>query len=269
MSYQEVLRNHVIAVSLSESPDMGYLGLSEEHLQDAMAEVARHLLALGARLSYGGDLRAGGFSELLFELVQRHRRDVDEDSPVGITNFLAWPVHVRMPFAEVDRTTAELKGIAEVVCLDENGARMSLPIRQQVQEREPSATEWNDGLSAMRRAVQAESHARIVLGGRVENFKGSMPGIAEESLLSLGSGGPLFVLGGFGGCARDIAETLGLADPWASLNRVWPERSAFAQFGPGNLNNGLTEAENRILAKTPHIDQAIILILRGLVGIDT
>lgn len=269
MSYQEVLSKHVIAVSVSESPDMGYLGLSEEHLQDAMAEVARHLLALGARLNYGGDLRAGGFSELLFELVQRHRRDVvDEGSAVGITNFLAWPVHLRMPFAEITRFADDLKGIAELVCLDENGVRLPPQLRKQIPEREPSAGEWNDGLTAMRRTVQAESHARIVLGGRVDNFKGSMPGIAQESLLSLSSGVPLYVLGGFGGCARDIAETLGLVDPWSPLNRVWPERIAFSQFGPNSLNNGLTESENRILAKTPHIDQAIILILKGLVGID-
>lgn len=270
MSYQEVLRNNVIAVSVSESPDLGYLGLSGEHLQDAMAEVARHLLALGARLSYGGDLRAGGFSELLFELVQRHRRDVvDEDSHVGITNFLAWPVHLRMPSGEVTRVVDDLKGIAELVCLDENGVRLPLQLRQQIPVREPSAGEWNDGLTAMRRTVQAESHARIVLGGRVDNFKGLMPGIAQESLLSLSSGAPLYLLGGFGGCARDIAETLGLVDPWSSSSRAWPERMAFSQFRPNGLNNGLTETENRILAKTPHIDQAIILILKGLVGIDT
>ena len=269
MSYQEVLQDHVIAISASESADMGYLGLSGEHLQDAMVEVARHLLALGARLSYGGDLRAGGFSNLLFELVQRHRRDVDEDLPVGISNFLAWPVHLRMPFAEIYHATAELKGIADLVCLDEKGKGMSLQSRQQVQEREPSTAEWNEGLTAMRRVVQAESHARIVLGGRVENFKGAMPGIAEESLLSLESGQPLFVLGGFGGCSRDIAETLGLVDPWRPLNRAWPERAAFTKFGPASLCNGLTVAENRTLAKTPHIDQAIVLILKGLVGLDT
>lgn len=269
MSYQEVLRNHVIAISASESPDMGYLGLSEKHLQDAMAEIARHLLALGARLSYGGDLREGGFSELLFELVQRHRRDVDETSPVGITNFLAWPVHLRMQFAEIDRATTELKGIADLVCLDENGSDMTLLNRQQIQEREPTITEWNNGLTAMRRAIQANSRARIVLGGRVDNFKGSMPGIAEESLLSLEFGHPLFLLGGFGGCSRDIAETLGLTDPWGPLNRTWPNRTAFEKFGPYCLNNGLTEAENRILARTPHIDQAIILILKGLIGLDT
>ncbi len=269
MSYREVFRNHVVAVSVSESPDMGYLGLSNEHLQDAMTEVARHLLALGARLSYGGDLRAGGFSELLFELVQRHRRDVDEVSSVGITNFLAWPVHLRMQFSEVERATNDLKGIAELVCLDIHGVRIPLQLRKQVQPREPSVAEWNDGLTAMRGVIQAESHARIVLGGRVDNFKGSMPGIAEESLLALDSREPLFVLGGFGGCARDIAESLGIADPWAPLNRTWTERTSFSRFGPNSLNNGLTEAENRILAKTPHIDQALILVLKGLASIDT
>ncbi|CAM5209430.1 hypothetical protein CDEF62S_06052 [Castellaniella defragrans] len=248
---------------------MTYLGLSTEHLRDAMTEIARHLLALGARLGYGGDLRAGGFSELLFELVQRHRRDViDEGSEVGIRNFLAWPVHLRMSFADVKQAADDLAGIAELVCLDEKGVRMSLSLRHQVQEREPSAAEWVGGLTAMRHTVQTESHARIVLGGRVENFKGSMPGIAEESLFSLKSGTPLFVLGGFGGCARDIAETLGLVAPWASSYREWTGRTHFSQFVPDSLRNGLTETENRILAKTPHIDQAIVLILKGLMNVD-
>ena len=75
MSYQEILGQKTIAISISESPDMSVLGLGDEHLRDAMAEIARHLLALGARLIYGGDLRQHGFSDLLFELVARHRRD--------------------------------------------------------------------------------------------------------------------------------------------------------------------------------------------------
>lgn len=270
MSYQEVLRQHVIAISISDSPDMAYLGLSEKHLLDAMAELARHLLALGARLCYGGDLRKGGFSDLLFELVQRHRRDVDdEDSAIGITNVLAWPVHLGMSFDTIERTIADLTGIAELVCLDGAGTRMLLEHRRQVPRREPTEEEWSVGLTSMRQSVQAATHARIVLGGRVENFKGSMPGIAEESLLSLTSGTPLFVLGGFGGCARDMAETMGFADPWAPLNRAWPSRQAFAQFDQASLKNGLDEEENRLLAKTPHIDQAIMLILKGLISIDT
>ena len=52
----------------------------------------------------------------------------------------------------------------------------------------------------MRRTMLAQTNARILLGGRVENYKGVMPGIAEEALLSLQVGQPLFLLGGFGGC---------------------------------------------------------------------
>src|SRR5690606_9979930 len=97
VTYSEPLSRSVIAVSVSDSPDMPMLGLGKEHLEDAMAEIARHLLALGARLLYGGDLRQKGFTELLFELVARHRRDADiGDERVGVTNVLAWPFHVSM-----------------------------------------------------------------------------------------------------------------------------------------------------------------------------
>lgn len=270
MSYQEVLSQRTIAISTSDSPDMPSLGLSEEHLKDATVEIARHLLALGARLYYGGDLRANGFSELLFELVERHKRDSDDDDDVrtDITNLLAWPVHLRMSFAEIESSTSDLVGFGELVCLDISGARQPLLDRQQIQQREPSEAEWKTGLTTMRTVGQSETSARIVLGGRVENFKGSMPGIAEEALMSLSTGKPLYLLGGFGGCARDIAETLKLIDPWAPLNRDWSGRELFEQFTIDSLNNGLTTEQNRILARTPHIDQAIILILTGLVNID-
>jgi hypothetical protein len=46
-----------IGISISESPDMAVLGLGPEHLEDAMSEIARRLLACGASLVYGGDLR--------------------------------------------------------------------------------------------------------------------------------------------------------------------------------------------------------------------
>jgi hypothetical protein len=69
------LEGRRIAISISDTSDMGVRGLGKEHLEDAMAEIARHLLAWGAQLAYGGDLRPGGFTELLFELVNRYRRN--------------------------------------------------------------------------------------------------------------------------------------------------------------------------------------------------
>ena len=65
------ISRRMIAISISESPDMGTYGLSLGHLREALADFAIHLLASGDDLAYGGDLRAHGFTELLFDLVAR------------------------------------------------------------------------------------------------------------------------------------------------------------------------------------------------------
>lgn len=265
MSYQEPLSQHSIAISISESPDMAVLGLSKEHLHDAMAEVARYMLAMGARLVYAGDLRPKGFTELLFELIARHRRDADlGDERVGIRNYLAWPVHVSLPSEEVKQLSDALSGVAELVYLTMDGKVITPDDRQQLTPRPATEDEWAEGLTAMRRVITEISNARIVLGGKVEGFKGRMPGVAEETLAALQAAQPLFLLGGVGGCARDIAEDLGLAQPGLTLRQAWPGRSDFTSFTVEGLNNGLNAEENAILATTVHVDQAVTLILRGL-----
>ena len=268
MSYREMFEQHVIAISTSESQDMAALGLSDEHLRDAMTEIARHVLRLGARLVYGGDLRQYGFSELLFEIVARHQPNTDNvEGHIGITNYLAWPVHILLPFEKLEETASDLAGSADLICLELDGTLMSMKERQQLGSRQPTEAEWSKGLTAMRRRMLCETNARIVLGGRTDRYKGAMPGIGEEALLSLQDGQPLFLIGGFGGCARDITECIGLIDRPAFDLRGWHGRDAFDGFSSADLNNGLTFEENVTLALTPHIDQAIVLILRGLLQI--
>jgi len=268
MTYREPLSECTIAISASESPDMPALGLSHEHLRDAMTEIARHLLALGARLVYGGDLRALGFTQLLFELVARHRRDADEgDERTGVVNYLAWPVHVSLTTDELNQFSADLAGAAELICLGIEGRRLGSTERQKMAQRQPTEKEWTDGLTAMRHVMRRDTHARIVLGGRVDKYKGAMPGIAEEALLSLEAGQPLFIIGGFGGCARDIAEALGLVSPRGISHSSWRGRQKFDRFGAADLNNCLTAYENTILANTSHIDQAVAVVLGGLLRV--
>jgi hypothetical protein len=170
----ETLSQRNIAISTSESPDMAVLGLSAQHLRDAMAEIARHLLALGARLSYGGDLRAHGFSELLFELIARHRRNADDgDERTGVVNYLAWPVHIRMTEDDLNRFAVDLAGTAELVYLKLDGSRLTQEIRQRLKLREPSKAQWAKGLTAMRHHMREETHARIVLGGQMDEYNPS------------------------------------------------------------------------------------------------
>ena len=266
MTYQEPLSQKAVAISISDSADMAALGLATEHLRDAMAEVARHLLAMGARLVYGGDLRAHGFTELLFELVVRHRRDADVgDMRPAILSYLPWPVHSGRPAQEIQALAQELKGLAEFHCLGQQGQEMvldGLPSAGAAQS--PTSEEWSVGLTALRRVLTDASNARIVLGGQVSGFKGRMPGIAEEALCSLSAGQPLYVLGGFGGCARDIAEELRLVAQRSTLVVPWVGREQFSGLNSTALRNGLTTDENETLARTVHVDEAVALILRGL-----
>ena len=253
-----------IAISTSDSPDMAALGMSEGHLTEATAELALQLLASGANLAYGGDLRAHGFTRLLFQLVLRYTATSDLQDAVRVTNHLAWPIHIRMPVDQIDQLAAELRGAADLVLLGCDGTRVAMDARRKLPRRDPTEEEWRSGLTAMREFQRSSTDARVLLGGQVANFKGSMPGLAEEALVSLRAGQPVFLIGGFGGCARDIAETLGLVGPWDGSRNGWAGRRRLEEWTGRDLNNGLSDEENQALASTPFIGQAVMLVLRGV-----
>ena len=162
------------------------------------------------------------------------------------------------------QASQDLEAIAELVCLTVDAKIMTASEREMHSKRPTRNDEWSVGLTAMREMMAQISNARIVLGGRVEKFKGKMPGIAEEALSSFKAKKPLFLLGGFGGCAGDISAILGLAPTRKLREPKWPGQDKFSSFSKNDLNNGLTLQENEILATTIHIDQAVALILRGL-----
>lgn len=265
MAYSETLAHSTVAISVSDSPDLAPLGMNASHLRDATAELARHLLALGARIAYGGDLRQHGFTEILFELVSRHRRDADEgDERTAVLSYLAWPVHISRPFLDLKHYREDLTGLASLLLLDQQGMPLPDHVRRGLFEHQPAEEEWSIGLTNMRRAMSAQTTARIVAGGAVAGYKGVMPGIAEEALLALEQRKPLYLLGGFGGCAADIAATMGVFEPRGIPDRSWVGRERFIGRPIAQFNNGLEPDEIRTLARTPHIDEAITLVLRGL-----
>jgi hypothetical protein len=277
---QENRRPKTIGISISNSPDMKMLGLGNGHLRDAMTEVATYLMSSGDDLAYGGDLRGNGFTWTLLELASRYTRQpsafishshndqelVDElvEQLRRVVNYFAWPVHIRMTNDKLDSLAGEVDNVAVLKFLDMEGDPMTMERRREIPTSEPDDAMWAEGLTAMRRTMQGEIDARILLGGRVDDYKGRMPGVAEEALLSLRSEQPVFLLGGFGGCTRDIAETIGLADTLAGSRPRWQGRPEFEDYGPESLNNSLSVEENRVLAQTPYIDQWLPLLLRGL-----
>lgn len=288
---QSFLSAHTIGLSISESPDLARLGLGYVHLQDAMVEFARYLLASGAKLAYGGDLREGGFTEMLFELVQTHNQS-GLPPYERIQNFLAWPIHLQLTLEQ----KAALKKIARFHAVPP-------PTDLQVDQTRfiaPDSPEhqyfWARSLTAMRLEMVQATTARLLLGGRLTGYKGKYPGLIEEAYLTMQASKPLFLIGGFGGCPKAVIDALhgaapetleesyqsahnpGYADFVAFFNAQIQEKALpavepidyrqlvqfFRDKGVAGLQNGLSAADNERLFTTPHIPEMISLVLKGL-----
>ena len=248
-----------IGISISESPDMRYFGLTDGHLKEAKAAFAIYLLSSGATLAYGGDLLDRGFTRLIFDLVLRYRPKEE-----AVANYLAWPVHATMKGDDIRELDEALRGFARLILLALDGSRIPCKEHRTVPPSAVDGRTWCVGLTAMRKLMCDQTDARIVLGGTLDGYKGAMPSVVEETLLALAAKQPVFLVGGFGGCARAIAETLGLVDRWAGSRDTWDGREQLRGRTAEELNNGLTLEENGLLAGTPDVDQAIRLVLTGL-----
>ena len=165
-----------VGVSVSESPDLWALGLSDGHLRDAMAEIALHVLGSGRSLAYGEDLRQHGFMEFLAELTGRYRNHPRHGGTIVVTDYLAWPVHIRMTSDELAAFSAEHEPAARLVFLALDGACLAPEQRMKMHVHEPDDAEWTEGLTAMRTVMRGDIGAWIVLGGRVEGYRGRCPG---------------------------------------------------------------------------------------------
>ena len=290
-SITKLLTGREIALSISESPDLEVLGLSLMHLQDAMVEFARYLFAADARIFYGGDLRPGGFTEILFNLVRTYPPNVREGEPSrSVVNYLAWPRWLRQTKAQ----KADILGLAEI---HEVRPPAGLVADEGVY-LEPDSTAsrfvWARCHTAMREEMNRDLDARIVMGGRLTGYQGCYPGILEETLLALRDGKPVYVLGGFGGCAAEIANALEGKTPKGlteSFQFEYKEYRDLADFynqrvkedasvgrpidyqkileilhrtGAVGLGNGLSEEENQRLFRAVHVPELIALVLKGL-----
>ena len=263
MTQPRDVTSEVAAISVSDSPDMAILGFSECHLKNAIADLALFMLAEGMNLVYGGDLREHGFTRLLYELTLRYNRNSSSERK-RIVNYLAWPMHMSVDYKILERMAEDLSKSGRLALIGTDGHEMSMRDRAKLAKIDPTDDQWSEGLTAMRRTICRETNLRMFLGGRVAGYRGRMPDIAEEALISFESRQTLFLIGCFGGCTRDIAEALGLVESKVDSQRVWPGRSQFEKYSSKDLQNGLTDEENRFLAQAQYMDQALVMVLRGI-----
>lgn len=255
------LSGRSIGVSISASANLAELGFGPEHVDDVMVELTRYLVAAGATVIYGGDLRQGGFTELLMEVVARHV--APHDRTVRFENYLAWPVHAAMPYLELAELAELFSPSGKLVCLTAGGDEMPMAERATFDHLAVGYDEWGPALTAMRRVLAKRCDVRIVAGGATVKFRGTMPGVAEEAILSVEAGKPTYVVGSLGGCALDIAVEAGLGNSPLPYREAWPGRSRFGAL-LGTFNPGLGPSEAAALASVPHSTDMLVLLFKGL-----
>jgi hypothetical protein len=285
---KHVLKGKTIGISISESDNLSELGYGVPHLKDAVIEIARYILASGGKLAYGGDMRQGGFTELIFDLLAYYKADKTLQPHERFYSYLAYPLSTTLTLEK----QAELR---QNVSFKKIAPPNDLQIANANEFLKPDTVAnlyvWTRCLTKMREEMEAECNARIFIGGRANGFKGKCAGILEELLIAIEHDHPVYLVGAFGGITKDAIEALKGNEPDSFSNEYYFDnedyKKMFLLFNgkhPNNtidyqkylatlqqigLNkiaeqNGLSVEDNLRLTTTPHISEVVYLILKGL-----
>lgn len=281
-----------IGISISEVHGDGF---SSNHLHPDLLirlaqDLARHLLARSATLIYGGDLRPDGFTEFILDEAAILKERIRGDLQI-IENHLAWPLYVSAPeiiswrarYCQIMRTveydipTDVAASVSREVFLPPNTPKNSYI--------------WSRCLTEMREKSIASSTVRICVGGKLSGYKGKMPGVLEEIVLSLDSQKSTFLLGAFGGVVGNVCGILlnkdvpeALTEEWQlSHNAGYSDVQAIAKTHGHECNYhtvidtiqqqnmsdmasrcGLSEDEYVRVMSSPFVDECLHLILKGI-----
>ncbi len=271
-----------IAFSVSDTTDIQNHGGSNIMLKDVVLELSRYILKSGGFLVYGGDLRQNGFTKAFEEFSYQYGQK--EKTGLGVTyftNYFAWPNHLRI--TEKDRMEFIHHRVntrlvtAPVECKDEN---IFLP---------PFGSEnlyiWAKSLTKMRNEMESNVDARIIIGGRLQKFKGKYAGVVEEFLIAANENHPIYLIGGFGGAARAIADIIDKknmqalqteafkGDDYQDFVEYYNQTSVLDQIDYDDIvnristyefDNGLSVEENKRLYYTTNVLEIVSLVLKGL-----
>lgn len=279
------LNGRQIAISVSEATDADALGYGQAMIKDLTVELSRHLLIAGGRLLYGGDLREGGFTRLFSELSLQYKDyqgNVEHDT-CFFRNFFFWPKTLEISQEVKVRFKSSRVEPVMVGCPDEYQGDRSKPIAPINNE---NCMTWALSLQKMRRKMESEANARVVVGGKTIGFSGFMPGIMEEFRLSVEAGHPVYLVGGFGGAAaslvslikgkKSITDVISEAQGYQrysdfhdycckhGVNMGYDMLEQMVKNGISCLKNGLTDDENECLMTSIDIIEIVGLIMKGL-----
>lgn len=276
-----------ILISDSMEKELRETGQTIKHLYGLSQMISNYILGSGATLIYGGDLRQGGYTELLLQEAQVLKNRLNT-ADIHIKNYVSWPIYLK-DTAEVKKWKAKYKELLKMKEIPIENTVLSL-VKSDKEFLYPDTVEkhwiWSKSLTKMRNCMVGECDVCICAGGKKNGYTGKLPGVLEEILIAIERGLPVYLIGGFGGIVHDVCEYLQHGKISDSLTEQWQVENGmeykellckYAENGENieydlilkklkevNLKNGLTEEENYILFNTVYTDEAVRLILKGL-----
>jgi hypothetical protein len=260
---RDALSGRRIAVSVSESADLRRLGLSDLHLQLTIAELSRAIVIAGGIVVYGGAIRQG-FTKIVLEETERYG-----NATGAFEHIVPYTEHATRSPEELRNYAASLGVKSTVQLIDADGAPRSV---RDVRTADHDTGELDPAtaLSAMRTHTTDIASARVVVGGKVSGFAGSMPGVAEEAAATLKADKPLYVAGGFGGAATLVGSIV-TPDLYRWLPSGLPDdltpevrQSVESALDLPLAADGLTDEERALLAATHRPSDIATLVVLGL-----
>lgn len=280
------LKQSNVAISISESDNLLDLGLSKECVDDLMVEITRHLLISKAKMVYGGDLRQMGFTELFKDLAFQYGAfEKSRNDEMYFTDFIAWPLHLNIKPETCDdyrHSRVKLIPVPALAFPNIDTSKFICP------DSVYNQYIWAENLTKMRTEMERVAKCRIIAGGKLSCFKGKMAGILEEFTIARRMGHPVYIVGGYGGCAQLLSAVVEGKENVDAFIRIASESASYKELfsyyenigSPVDytevesyakldrlLDNGLSEEENRRLFHSVNIMEIVSLILKGISNI--
>ncbi|EHQ43936.1 hypothetical protein [Myroides odoratus] len=282
---KKFLTNKSIAISVSENEDLEKLGFTIQHLNDITIEIARYIIANDGKALYGGDLRQNGFTTLFSELSNQYKRMDDETS--GFVNYFVFPNTKGLTQGTRIHFLSKNIEINEVI--PPKGLNIDYNISYNPKTNFEHRYIYSECFKEMRIQMAKDCTARIIVGGKIKNYLGYIPGVIEEALYTLKDNKPLYLVGAFGGATERLIKLI-KGEKVKELTNDFQYDTSFlsefkdyvsskcdytdydvlkaelSKFDVKNLSelNGLSEEENEVLFTSKNIHQIMYLLMKGL-----